>query len=133
MIAKKMNAIVGFCWVYAILWNIPTFSLRRYNDKTGRCFLEWPISHLGKARAVYWVINTAVVPVIIMGYLYIQIVRKLWATVQPGSPSYERARYEKSTLCLNVKDLILACKLFLVLGQFNKHSAVAKYRNLASM
>lgn len=90
-----MKPIVIVCWTYAILWNIPTFSLRRYNNKTGRCFLAWPSPYLGQARAVYWVVVTAVIPVIIMGYLYIQIVRKLWKTVQPGSVSYEKARYER--------------------------------------
>lgn len=92
MITKKMNAIIAVCWTYAILWNVPTFSLRRYNDETGRCFLHWPSPYLGQARAVYWVFTTAVVPVIIMGYLYIQIILKLWSTEQPGSVSYAKAR-----------------------------------------
>ena len=92
IVTKRMKFIIVVCWTYAILWNIPTFSVRRYDDKTGRCFLPWPSPHLGRARAVIWVVTTAVVPVIIMGYIYIQIVRKLWATAQPGSPSYERAR-----------------------------------------
>ena len=39
-----------------------------------------------------WVFTTAVVPVIIMGYLYNPIIRKLWSTKQLASVSYKKAR-----------------------------------------
>jgi len=92
LVTKKMNFIIAACWTYAILWNIPSFSYRRYDKETGSCFLSWPSPYLGQARAVYWVLTTAVVPVIIMGYLYIQIIRKLWSAEQPASVSYGKAR-----------------------------------------
>ena len=92
LVTKKLNVIIVVCWTYAILWNVPSFSFRRYNEETGSCFLSWPIPYLGQARAVYWVFTTAVVPVIIMGYLYNQIIRELWSTKQPASVSYEKAR-----------------------------------------
>ncbi|KAL9957344.1 hypothetical protein ACROYT_G038970 [Oculina patagonica] len=125
IISKKMNAIIAVCWTYAILWNVPTFSLRRYDDKTGRCFLPWPSPHLGKARAVYWIITTAIIPVIIMGYLYIQIVRKLWATSPPRSPSYERARRKVTRMTLIISMIYIMTwipnSVIFLLLQFSSH------------
>ncbi len=92
MITTKIKTIVVAFWIYALAWNVPTFVLFRHNDQTGRCYQVWPSPYLGRARAIWWVINTAVVPVIIMGYLYIQIVRKLRKTVPTGRIQSEKAR-----------------------------------------
>lgn len=94
LIATKLKSIVAAFWIYAFIWNIPTFALFRYNDQTGVCFVSWPSALLGRARTIWWIVNTAVIPVIIMGYLYVQIVRELRKTVSPGGvtvPS-EKAR-----------------------------------------
>ena len=79
-VTTKLKPIVLVLWIYAFVWNIPTISLFRYNDKDKRCFIAWPSPYLGQIRAVWWVITTAVIPIIMMGYLYLQIVRKLWKT-----------------------------------------------------
>jgi len=92
MVVTRLKAIVVSLWVYAIAWNIPTFVLFRYNDQSGRCYQNWPSPFLGRARAIWWVINTAVVPVIIMGYLYIQIVRKLRKNIPMGRIQSQKAR-----------------------------------------
>lgn len=92
MVATRLKTIVASLWIYALAWNIPTFALFRYSNQSGRCYLNWPSPYLGRARAIWWVINTAVIPVIIMGYLYIQIVRKLWKSIPPGRIQSEKAR-----------------------------------------
>lgn len=92
MIATKLKVIVASLWIYAFAWNIPTFALFRHSDQTYRCYQDWTNPDFGRVRAIWWVINTAVVPVIIMGYLYIQIVRKLWTTVPTGRIHSEKAR-----------------------------------------
>ena len=92
MVVTRLKTIVASLWVYAFIWNIPTFALFRYSNQSGRCYQNWPNPYLGRARAIWWVINTAVVPVITMGYLYIQIVRKLWKNIPTGRIQSQKAR-----------------------------------------
>ena len=91
-VTTKLKPIVLVLWIYAFVWNIPTISLFRYSDKDKRCFVAWPSPYVGQIRAVWWVITTAVIPVIMMGYLYVQIVRKLWKTGPPGGVATGKAR-----------------------------------------
>lgn len=91
-VTTKLKPIVLVLWIYAFVWNIPTISLFRYSDKDKRCFVAWPSPYVGQIRAVWWVITTAVIPVIMMGYLYVQIVRKLWKTGPPRGVATGKAR-----------------------------------------
>lgn len=92
MVATKLKAIVATLWVYALAWNIPTFVLFRHSDQTERCYQDWPSPYLGRARAIWWVANTAVIPMVVMGYLYIQIVCKLRRIVPTGRMQLDKAR-----------------------------------------
>ena len=92
LVATKIRTFVVTVWIYAFAWQIPTFSLFRYSEKDKRCFVAWPTPYLGQIRAVCWVIQTAVIPVIMMGYLYTQIVCKLWKTEHPERVANRKAR-----------------------------------------
>ena len=91
-VTTRLKPIILVLWIYAFVWNIPTISLFRYSDKEKRCFIAWPSPYVGQVRAVWWVITTAVIPVIMMGYLYVQIVRKLRKTGPPGGVATGKAR-----------------------------------------
>ena len=91
-VTTRLKPIILVLWIYAFVWNIPTISLFRYSDKEKRCFIAWPSPYVGQVRAVWWVITTAVIPVIMMGYLYVQIVRKLRNTGPPGGVATGKAR-----------------------------------------
>ena len=92
IIATKLRSIVVAFWIYAFAFQIPSFVLFRYSDNEKRCVVAWPNPYLGRVRAVWWIISTAVVPVIIMGYLYMQVVRKIWKTEPPGRVTNGKVR-----------------------------------------
>ncbi|KAL9957343.1 hypothetical protein ACROYT_G038969 [Oculina patagonica] len=125
MITTKIKTIVVAFWVYALAWNVPTFVLFRHNDQTGRCYQVWPSPYLGRARAIWWVINTAVVPVIIMGYLYVQIVRKLRKTVPTGRIQSEKARRKVTRMTLIISMIYIMTwipnSVIFLLLQFSSH------------
>lgn len=92
IVATKLKTIVVACWIYAFAWHIPTLILFRYNDEHKRCIPAWPSPYIGQVRAVWWVMSTAIIPVVIMGYLYMQIIRKLRKTQPPGGVANGKAR-----------------------------------------
>ena len=82
-VVTKLKSIVTVLWIYAFVWQIPAFAFFRYSNEVKQCVPAWPDT-FGYVRSVWWVISTAVIPVIMMGYLYTQIVLKIWKTNSPG-------------------------------------------------
>ena len=96
IIASRLRTIVAACWLSALAWNIPIIVLMRYNITAGVCLVKWGNNNLARARSVWWVAVTAAVPIGIMGFLYIRIIRCLRGTVIPENfrrDVYISARY----------------------------------------
>ena len=82
-VVTKLKSIVTVLWIYAFVWQIPAFAFFRYSNEVKQCVPAWP-NTFGYVRSVWWIISTAVIPVIMMGYLYTQIVLRIWKTNSPG-------------------------------------------------
>ncbi|XP_068673682.1 galanin receptor 2a-like [Montipora foliosa] len=103
LLVRKVKPIVLFIWIYAFAWHIPIITLLEYSIEEKVCIISWP-SYVRQAMSVWWVISTAVIPVIMMGYLYMQILRELWKRRLPGrvgSPKVRR-KVTRMTLVISV-------------------------------
>ncbi|XP_073246269.1 allatostatin-A receptor-like [Porites lutea] len=102
-VVTKLKSIVTVLWIYAFVWQIPAFSFFRYSNEVKQCVPAWPDT-FGYVRSVWWVISTAVIPVIMMGYLYTQIVLRIWKTNSPGVVGNGKVRRKitRMTLIISV-------------------------------
>ena len=91
LLVRKVKPIVLFIWIYAFAWHIPIITLLEYSIEEKVCIISWP-SYVRQAMSVWWVISTAVIPVIMMGYLYMQILRELWKRRLPGRVGSPKVR-----------------------------------------
>ena len=76
---NKLKVIIIACWIYALLVDIPPFLVIYYNEERQFCTESWPVEFLPKAYTVLMFGLDFAVLVLIMGLLYIKVVRSLWS------------------------------------------------------
>ena len=69
--------IIAISWIFSLIFNLPVFLVRSFDDKSQQCFLSYPEEWIIKARETAWLVLT-VVPLLIMIGLYYRVVHLLW-------------------------------------------------------
>ena len=60
-----------------MIFNIPSFIYRRYNEKQKYCINTWPSVWVGKAYSLSWLL-LAVLSTSLMAVLYFRVAHTMW-------------------------------------------------------
>ena len=79
------QVIVITSWVFSIIFNIPKFLVRTFDNQKNHCVQTWPKKWMIKAYSLAWLF-LVVVSVGIMIVLYSKVVYTLWCKPNDGNP-----------------------------------------------
>ncbi|XP_027038299.1 pyroglutamylated RF-amide peptide receptor-like [Pocillopora damicornis] len=82
---RKLKVIVITSWVFSIIFNIPKFLVRTFDNQKNHCVQTWPKKWMIKAYSLAWLF-LVVVSVGIMIVLYSKVVYTLWCKPNDGNP-----------------------------------------------
>lgn len=104
---KILPFLLITCWVTSVILCMPLFFVMKYNPQKDFCIEEWSKSVLPKVYGIVWLLYGGV-PILVMGYLYIKIIRVLWFQRPMFSfRNSQKLRYSSAVLLSRRK----ACKL----------------------
>lgn len=89
---KKLPLLLCLCWACSLLLTLPLFFVMKYNQNIDFCTEVWPEHVLPTVYGVLWFLYGGL-PIPIMGYLYVKIIRVLWferRTLRTGSINASR-------------------------------------------
>ena len=75
LISKQV--IITCTWILGVIFNIPSFIYRRYNEKQKYCINTWPSVWVGKAYSLSWLF-LAVLSTSLMAVLYFRVAYAMW-------------------------------------------------------
>ena len=75
LISKQV--IITCTWILGVIFNIPSFIYRRYNEKQKYCINTWPSVWVGKAYSLSWLL-LAVLSTSLMAVLYFRVAYTMW-------------------------------------------------------
>lgn len=81
--SKKLKIVVVFCWVVAMIFNIPLFYVRRLNSERGFCESHWPSVAFALSYNVAWLVLIGIVPFCLMAFFYGKAIVQLRREVVP--------------------------------------------------
>ena len=93
---KKVIIFVALSWILALLWAGVGFFITVYDYKIRSCVHSWPKAVYANIYTVGWTVVAGIIPLSIMGYLYLRVVHRLWFTKQ-GNEATQKAllRYRR--------------------------------------
>lgn len=127
----KLPFLLTSCWIFTILLNLPLFLVMKYDETQNFCVENWPENFLPRAYGILWLLYGGLLPIPIMGYLYIRIVCALWfgrplskSSRQINHLSAAQLSKRKATkLCVTVTAIYTVCWMpILVLYIISFHS-----------
>ena len=80
---KKVKIVVVFCWIVAVMFNIPLFWVRNLNPERGFCESHWPSDSFPLVYNAVWLALIGVLPSCLMAFFYGKIIVKMRETVVP--------------------------------------------------
>jgi len=80
---RKLKIVVAFCWIAAIIFNVPLFCARRLNSERGFCESHWPNVEFAIGNNFAWLILIGIVPFGLMAFFYWKVVLYLRREVVP--------------------------------------------------
>jgi hypothetical protein len=92
---RKLKIVLVACWVYAILFNMPSFMLLEYSYAKKECVKEWS-ALAQKIWSFLWLITCGPIPLVTMGYLYGKVVYDLWFKKKGAHADMSRIAVNKS-------------------------------------
>ena len=75
LISKQV--IITCTWILGVIFNIPSFIYRRYNEEKKYCINTWPSEWVGKAYSLSWLL-LAVLSTSLMAVLYFRVAYTMW-------------------------------------------------------
>ena len=129
----KLPFLLTSCWMFTTLLNLPLFLVMRYDETQDFCVEKWPENFLPRAYGILWLLYGGLLPIPIMGYLYVRIVRALWFEQRLRANSSSRVNHRLSAsqlskrkatkLCVTVTAIYTVCWMpILVLYIISFHS-----------
>lgn len=128
---EKLPFLLTSCWIFTILLNLPLFLVMKYDESQDFCVENWPENFLPRAYGILWLLYGGALPIPIMGYLYIRIVRALWFGRPPSRPpsqvkhlsAAQLSKRKATKLCVTVTAIYTICWMpILVLYIISFHS-----------
>lgn len=74
---RNLKVIITCTWILGVIFNIPSFIYRRYNEKQKYCINTWPSVWVGKAYSLSWLL-LAVLSTSLMAVLYFRVAYTMW-------------------------------------------------------
>ena len=71
------QVIITCTWILGVIFNIPSFIYRRYNENKKYCINTWPSVWVGKAYSLSWLL-LAVLSASLMAVLYFRVAYTMW-------------------------------------------------------
>ena len=71
------QVIITCTWILGVIFNIPSFIYRRYNEEQKYCINTWPSVWVGKAYSLSWLL-LAVLSTSLMAVLYFRVAYTMW-------------------------------------------------------
>jgi hypothetical protein len=114
----KLPFLLSSCWVFTILLNLPLFLVMKYDETKDFCVERWPENFLPKAYGILWLLYGGLLPIPIMAFLYIRIIRALWFARPRSSSTSSQSNHlsaaqlskRKATkLCITVTGIYTIC------------------------
>jgi len=81
---KKLKIVVAFCWIFAMIFNIPLFWVRKFNQERGFCESHWPRVAFALSYNVTWLVLIGVLPFCLMAFFYGKVIANLRKQAVPG-------------------------------------------------
>ena len=81
---KKLKIVLVFCWIFAVIFNIPLFWVRKLNHERGFCESHWPSVAFALSYNVTWLVLIGVLPFCLMAFFYGKVIAKLHKQAVPG-------------------------------------------------
>lgn len=110
----RLNRVVAFCWITALLANLPTLIVFSYDEQTDFCHEKWPTWVSPKAY-VACIFLFGISSVLVMFVLYTQVIYTLWnrqrRATEISQAARIRARKNITKLLVLVTFIHTVCRL----------------------
>lgn len=104
--------LVPLVWIIAILLLLPSLVVSGYDEESGQCVQNFPDNSTARAYKLTWSFCNSVLPICIMGYLYIKIILCLrkYVPVPSCSPnSVSQSRNKVTKMLISVSAIFITC------------------------
>lgn len=108
----RSSWLVPLVWIIAILLLLPSLVVSGYDEESGQCVENFPDNSTARAYKLTWSFCNSVLPICIMGYLYIKIILCLrkYVPVPSCSPnSVLQSRNKVTKMLISVSAIFITC------------------------
>ena len=108
----RSSWLVPLVWIIAILLLLPSLVVSGYDEESGQCVENFPDNSTARAYKLTWSFCNSVLPICIMGYLYIKIILCLRKYVPvPGCfpNSVSQSRNKVTKMLISVSAIFITC------------------------
>lgn len=108
----RSSWLVPLVWIIAILLLLPSLVVSGYDEESGQCVENFPDNSTARAYKLTWSFCNSVLPICIMGYLYIKIILCLrkYVPVPSCSPnSVSQSRNKVTKMLISVSAIFITC------------------------
>ena len=108
----RSSWLVPLVWIIAILLLLPSLVVSGYDEESRRCVENFPDHSTARAYSLTWSFCNSVLPICIMGYLYIKIIMCLRNYIPvPGCSlnSVSQSRNKVTKMLISVSAIFITC------------------------